>query len=236
MSTPITLEEVAAALPASLKRSVSQSMVDTLNTIASDPETTEYIRNNFVTYVSVLRDGKYKTEDYLSAVAYVSYKLMGDNNQDAWAKTFPGRHAALMQRGASPKEISAHVSAYNKGQLVNRILEQSLVPSWVLNQGIFQQAINQQAELMMTAQSEKVRSDAANSLLTHLKRPETLKAELSIEVTDNSGMNEMKRAMEIMARRQQELLQGGARLSEITDATIIEHEAQPNGAAQADPG
>ena len=64
------------------------------------------------------------------------------------------------------------MTSYNKNKLVNLILEQSMIPSWVLNQDMYQKALNVQCELMLTANSEKV-SDAANSILTHLKPPQS---------------------------------------------------------------
>jgi len=218
----LTTTDVASALPANLKSSVTQSLVDKLNAVTTDPMEAAYTRDNFISYTAVLKDGKFKTEDYLSAVTYVSLKLMGNSNQDAWAKTFPGRYATLVGRGATSKEISAHVSAYNKGKLVNLILEQSLVPTWVLNQDIYQQAINVQAELMATAFSEKVRCDAANSLLTHLKKPEGRDFQIGIEVKDNSGMNELKAALLEMAKTQRTMIEGGAGIKLITNATLIE--------------
>lgn len=221
----LTIDQVATALPANLKKSATQELVDTINQVASDPLIAEAIRDNFITYTGVLKDGKFKTEDYISAVTYVSFKLMGDTNKEAWCKTFPLRHAALVAKGAEEKVISAHVAAYSKGQLVNKILEQSLVPSWVLNADIYQKAINTQAELMVSAASEKVRSDAANSILTHLKRPEAVKGQLDINVNDSSGLNELKAVLGDLSRQQIEKMREGTPIKTITDSVIIEQKA-----------
>ena len=229
-ATPITLEQVTAALPANLKKAASPEIVDLLNNIAADPMVAEQVRENFVSYTAILKDGKYKTEDFIHAIAYVSYKMMGDSNLEAYCKTFPQRHAALVARGASGKDISAYVAGYNKGQLVNKVLEQCIVPSWVLNQDLFQKALNVQADLMINANSEKVRSDAANSLLTHLKKPEAIKGQLDINVNDSSGMNELKEAMRKLAETQRDQIAGGVPIKQITDSVIIENEDSSNGA------
>ena len=226
----LTLGEVQACLPANMKSAASQELVDNLNAIATDPLVAAQIRENFVSYAGVMRDGKFKTEDYLSAIQYVSFKLMGDSNKDAWARAFPQRFALLKARGASEKEISAHVAAYSKGKLVNAILEQSMVPTWVLNADLFQKALNVQADLMQNANSEKVRSDAANSILTHLKRPEAVKGQIDLNIKDSSGMNELKQVLGEMAVRQREMLEQGAPIRQITDARIIEGEVIENGA------
>lgn len=93
----------------------------------------EAIKDNFLSYTQVLSEGKFKTEDYLSAVMYVSFKLMGMTNQDAYARTFPARYRTLLNNGTSAKDISSYVSMYNKGRLVNLILEKSLIPTWVFD-------------------------------------------------------------------------------------------------------
>ena len=168
MNTHITKELVARALPGNLKSAATYQLADMINQISADPLIAEQIRDNFLSYASVLKEGKFKVEDYLNAVAYCSYKLMGDSNKDAYFKTFPQRYANLVAAGRTPKEISAYVSAYAKGQLVNKIMEQTLVPSWVLNQHMYQAALNTQFKLMTNEDvSPKVRSDAADSLLTH---------------------------------------------------------------------
>jgi hypothetical protein len=195
--------------------------VDRVNQCVSDPLIAEQIRDNFVSYTSVLKDGRFRTDDYLNAVMYVSFKLMGQTNHEAYMRTFPQRYADLLAKGTSSKDIAAYVVAYNKGKLVNLILEQSLVPVWVLNQDIYQRAINTQVDLMENSESDKVRCEAANSLLTHLKKPEALKAQLSVEVNDNSGMSELKDALQRMAQKQQELIQQGLTTREIAASPMV---------------
>lgn len=207
---PLTQDDVKRALPQHLRASVNQSMVDTLNAISVDPIIAENIRDNFIGYSAILKEGKFKTEDYIHAVAYVSYKIMGHTNEDAYARTFPVRYATLLSKGTSKKDISAYVSAFHRGKLVNLIMEQSVVPTWLVNQDMFQKALNVQADLMINANSEKVRTDAANSILTHLKKPET-KADFQINLnqTESSGMKEMRDMLGQLAQQQQKLIQQG---------------------------
>jgi hypothetical protein len=218
----LTKEIVERAVPANLKNAVTQSLVDQVNNAAADPLIAEQIRNNFVSYTGVLKDGKFKTEDYLNAVCYVSYKLMGDTNKDAYFKAFPQRYQALLQKGTSEKDISAYVSAYAKGKLVNLIMEQTLVPSWVLNQDLYQRALNVQADLMISAQSEKVRTDAANSILTHLTKPKEAGPLINIDARETSGMTELKDMLGKLAAQQLSLIQGGVTAKEIAAQRIID--------------
>ena len=223
MSIPLTKELVARALPGNLKAAATDALVDMINNISTDPLIADAIKENFLSYNSVLRDGKFKVEDYVNAVAYVSYKLMGDSNQDAYFKTFPQRYQTLLNAGRTPKEISSYVASYNKGQLVNKILEQTLVPSWVLNQNLYQQALNTQFEIMNDPDvSPKVRSDAADSLLTHLAKPKEAGPLINIDMTETSGMNELKDALVKMAKQQQDLIAAGMSTKAIAAQDIIE--------------
>lgn len=225
----LTVQQVATALPANLKGAATQQLVDQINNIVSDPLIAEQVRDNFMSYTNVLKDGKFKTEDYLHAVTYVSFKLMGLSNQDAYFRTFPARHAALVAKGTSSKDISAYVSAYNKGKLVNLILEQTLVPTWVLNQDIWQKAINTQADLMVNAQSELVRTTAANSILTHLAKPKAVGPLINLDMRESSGMNELRNVLTELAQKQRDLIASGtSSTKEIADQRIIEGEVVPN--------
>lgn len=225
----LTRDMVEKALPANLRSAATQAFTDQINNVVADPLIAEQVRNNFVSYSSVLRDGKFKTEDYLNAVVYVSHKLMGMSNQDAYARTFPQRYQALVAKGTSSKDISAYVAAYAKGKLVNGILEQSLVPSWVLNQDLYQKALNVQAELMLTANSEKVRCDAANSLLTHLTKPKEAGPLVSIDMTETNGIAELKGMLASLAQQQRQAIQGGVSPREIAAQKIIDVEPDPVG-------
>lgn len=222
----LTRQDVERALPPSLKSGVTDNLVQTINNIASDPLVAEQIRNNFVSYTAVLKEGKFKTEDYLHAVAYVSYKLMGYSNQDAYIRTFPQRYQALVAKGTTPKEITSYVHAYHRGKLVNLIMEQSLVPTWVLNQDLYQKALNVQAELMITANSEKVRSDAANSILTHLKKPENQNFQINMDMRETSGLNELKESLRNLAEKQRELIESGIETKLIAGSPLIEGECK----------
>lgn len=221
---PLTEDDVKRALPANLRASVTQTLVDTLNTLSSDPLAAENIRDNFVSYASILKEGRFKTEDYLHAVAYVSFKLMGYTNEDSYARTFPQRYSTLLAKGISKKDISAYVSAYHRGKLVNLIMEQSLVPTWVLNQDLFQRALNVQADLMLNANSEKVRTEAANSILTHLKKPEPKgDFQINLQTAESSGLADMRNMLEQLAGQQRAMIEQGAmKTIDVASARLVQ--------------
>lgn len=206
----LTIDQFKTALPDKVKKSVNQELIDQINTTLSDPELFESYRDNLLSYTKVMADGKFKINNYIDAVRYVSHKLMGCTNIEAYTKTFPDKYQRFVQQGVSSKDIASYVTAYNKSKLVNLIFEQTLIPSYVLNQDLYQKALNVQAELMTTANSEKVRCDAANSLLTHLKMPETQKVELDIGIKEDSSIAALRATTLELARQQRLMVESGA--------------------------
>ena len=225
----LTKRDVELAMPANLKTKVTDSLVNTLNNLHNDPETAALIRETYITYTHVLNTGTYKMEDYLNAVAYVSFKIMGLTNKDAYIKTFPKRYQDMVAAGRTDKEISAYITAYGKNKLVNNILEQVQIPVWLLNQENYQKAINAQVELMTTSTSDLVRTQAANSLLTHLKKPESKKIELDMGEKANDGINQLRDAVSALVVQQQKMINSGASTKAIIHTDIIDAEVIPNG-------
>ncbi len=218
--TVLDKTEVENAVPVHLRSQVTDELVGKLNAISSDPEVAEHIRSNFMSYTNVANEGRFTVEGYMNAVAYVSYKLMGYNNEEAYARTFPQRYASLRAAGRTAKEISSYVHAYNKGKLVNLIFEQTLIPSYVLNQSVYQEAIEKQADLMQNARSEMVRTQAANSILTHLKPPEKKEVDINIGIQETSGMIELREMLTTLAESQQLAIEQGVPTREIAHQSI----------------
>jgi hypothetical protein len=222
----LTTDMVKLALPATLRASVTQQLVDKINNFTNDPVVAENIRDNFLSYSKILSEGKFKTEDYLKAIAYVSFKHMGYSNQDAYFKTFPDRHAALMAKQANQKDIASYVSMYAKGKLVNLILEQSLIPVWLLNQDAYQRAINTQVEIMETSQSDMARTAAANSILTHLAKPKEAANTINLNLPDSSGMKELKGMLSELVHTQRKAIEQGVSPRDIAGQRIIDVDSE----------
>jgi len=210
------------ALPDKVKKSINQELIDQINTTLGDPEMYESYRDNLLSYTKVMADGRFKVQEYVNAVKYVSHKLMGATNIEAYSKTFPDKITRFAAQGVTAKDIASYVTAYNKSKLVNLIFEQTLIPSYVLNQDMYQRALNVQADLMVSAKSEKVRSDAANSLLTHLKMPETQKVELDVKVKEDGSISQLRQATMELARAQRLAMESGStNAQEVAHSRII---------------
>lgn len=212
----LSVEEFKQALPRQFRGNVSKEIVSKINSLlAGDDVLKQNYRDNLLSYGQVLRDGKFKLESYLNAVRYVSYKMMGLSNQDAYAKTFPDRMATMISQGTGADVIATYVHAFNKTKLVNMIFEQTLIPAYVLNADVFQKAINMQAVIMSDPKvAAKVRSDAANSLMTHLKPPETSKIQLDIGPRADGTIQDLKEVIAQLAANQKRLIESGVETAE----------------------
>ena len=223
MAHDITMEQFQKVLPAKVRKTINPVIIDGINKAISDPAMRENYRDNLLGYVNVMMDGRFKIQSYIDAVRYVSYKLMGDSNIKAYTKAFPDRYQAHVVSGTSDKDIASYITAYNKNKLVNLIFEQTLVPSHVLNADMYQKALNVQAALMTDDKiSPKVRSDAANSILTHLKRPETQQVELNIGIKEDQSIIDLRQAtLELVKKQKESLSLGALNAQEVAHSNIV---------------
>lgn len=218
----LTIDQFKQALPDKVKKSVNQELINSIITKLSDPDMYETYRENLIGYAAVMADGRFKLSNYIDAVKYVSHKLMGKTNVDAFSSTFPDKIQRWAQQGVAGKDQASYITAYNKSKLVNMIMEQTLIPTWVLNQDLYQKALNVQAELMVSASSEKVRSDAANSILTHLKQPETQKIQLDVTTKPDSSIDALRRTtLELVAQQREMIKAGLANAQEIAHSNVL---------------
>lgn len=185
----LTLQEVKNAVPARFNKAINQEFVDHLNAISKDPLEASHIKDNFITFGSVLDEGRFSISDYTNAIKYLTYLMLNHTKASAYSKTFPDRYARLTAGNKDARYISAYVSAYDSGKLVNELRKQTLVPVYIHNRPLLQRAINTQAEIMLdTNNSAFVRSTAATSLMNCLKEP-TEVAQLNIAVNNNVNDN-----------------------------------------------
>lgn len=217
----MTSEQFKSALPLQLRNAVTPEVMQAINQTLSCPESMELFKENLLSYASVLVEGRFKMTNYINAIKYVSFKLLGSTNISAYTKTFPDKVAGFKARGVTDKDISSYVSAYHKSKLVNLIMEQTLIPVHVLNAPLYQQAINTQASLMLYAKSEKVRCDAADSLMKQLKPPETKKVELDIGLQTDRTLDTLRATTMELVAQQKKLIRQGTPIKEIAEGALI---------------
>lgn len=219
----ITLEQLRDAVPKKSKNVITQDLLDDLNNMALDEQFRENYRDNLIGFASILTEGKYKITDYLNAVRYVGFRLMGNNKINSYMKAFPDRYDKFIATGASAKTIASYSTAYSKGELVNKILGQSMIPIHIMNQDILQSAINKQYAIMNNpAASYKVQSDAATSLMVNLRPPEAKEVKLEIDVKTHSYIDDLRESANAFANAQiEKIVEGTVTAEDVARADLV---------------
>ena len=218
----LALESVRKLVPKNQRTLITQEFLDKLEASVNDSLVAEQFKENFVTYLNVLSKGKYKMEDYINAVKYVSFKLLGYSNINAYIATFPERYERLKAEGQT--QIEAFVSMYNKNKLVMQIYEQTIVPSYVLNAPMHQQALNTLASMIV---DDDVRGmtkvKACEAILQYTKQPDVVKGELTIGIEQSDTINDLREITENLADTYKALLENkGMTLKDVAEANIID--------------
>ena len=219
----LSIDQFKRCLPSNLKGNVTDSIVERFNEVLNDPIAREAIADNLLGFTNVISQGKFKLESYLYAVKYVTYKAMGDTNIQAYRKTFPQRVQDLIDKGTPDKDINSMVSAYNKSKLVTLLFEAMMIPTYILNQDVFQEAINVQRKLMLDPTVKPlVRCQAAKALMDTLKPPEVKQMELAVSVKETDTVTELRKATTELAKAQIDALRKGGSLEAILNSKIVQ--------------
>ena len=211
----IKLSVLKQSVPKSMRPAVTQEMVDILNSCQGpeDEMFAESYRENFMSYIGVVRDGHISLKKYIDGVKYCSHKMLGATNIDAYMLTFPYKYQRLIDihtpKGLSVATIrdevmAPYVKAYTRGKIVNRIMEQTLIPSKILNAPYYQQALNVNVDLMMTAKSELVRMQAADSVMRETKMDTDVVIKMDVGVGTTDAIADMMSSLGEMAYKQRE--------------------------------
>ena len=204
----LTIEQLRMTMPKKLRHNITPEIIQFINATDGD-EFRGVFKDNLLGFMDVIQHGKFKMSDYVNAVKFVTHKLLGDTNSVAYSKVFPDRYKSLIDKNTPAKTISSFTSNYNKGVLVNKIMERTLIPVHILNMDVHQEAINVQAELMRGAKSETVRQKAAECLIMQLKAPEAAKIEIDVNYS-NDSIDELRATTRALAQQQLALIQSGA--------------------------
>lgn len=216
---------LSRVLPKGIGSVACDTITDMINSTAMGMDSVmgEHFRDNCITWIDTVKGTRYSARQFLDAVKYVTHRLSGDSQTRAYARTFPNRINRMEQDGISNTNLSSYVNSYNNSKLVADIYAQALIPTHIMYNDFFHKAILVQAEIMSNDKvSPKVRSDAANSLMQHLKTPESKKAELAIKLEDNDVISQLKDAMVGLAQAQVHNVQHGhSKVIDIAEAEII---------------
>lgn len=217
------IEAVKRLVPKNQRGMITPEFCDKVEKSVNDPVLAEQIKNNFISYLNVLSTGKFSMDEYLNAVKYVSFKLLNYTNRDAYAATFPDRWERMVKEGVEEKRMDAYVAMYNKSKLVVAIYEQTIVPTYVLNAPLHQEALNVLAKMIKDPSVRGMaKVKACEAILTHTKQPEIVKGELTIGLQENETIAELREVTEQLANTFRASIGKGKTLQDVAEAQIID--------------
>lgn len=225
----IDLNMIKKMLPKTMRSNVSEEFVDKLTGSCKDKEIAKAIVDNFITYSNVIKGGGYSLDEYMNAIRFISYKLLDFSVTDAYMATFPDRCEEYRKKGRE-NWIGNYASMYNRTKLVNQIFEQTMIPTYVLNAPLHQEAINTLAEMINDPKVKgMVKVKACEAILNYTKKPDTIKSEININVEHSNVIGELRDVTEQLAATLQKSLKSGERsLKEIADTSIMDAEIVEN--------
>lgn len=221
----LSVDVLRKLLPKRLANNVTEDIAVKLNEHIKDPMVAEQVNDNFLSYLDVLKEGKFSIDEYINAVKFVSYKLADYSNTEAFIATFPNRYKDLINKGTD-NIVSNYASMYNKTKLVNLIFERTLIPVHIINAPLHQEALNTLAGMIRDDNVKGlVKVKACETILNYTKKPEAVKGELNINVNQSSVIDELREVTEKLADKLKENLElGNTSLKDIAELDIIDAE------------
>lgn len=213
----LNLQELKDCMPSKMRNLVTESTLERVNAVADgNEELIALFRDNMINYETAVSEGKYTSQDYVNAIMFVTFKNLGYTDIDAYAKVFPDRYKEKLAKGYDRNRIAVDVSAYTHNKLVQTLINQMMIPVWLLNQPYVQRAINVQVDLMENSTSDLVRQKAAESLMNYLKKPEAAST-LEINIKQTSEMKIIEEKLTTIVGHQLEAIKQGAKLKDVID-------------------
>ena len=218
----ISYEELKQALPKQKRKLLTEPVYQELVKL-EDPNYD--LREDILTYIKVLEEGKYRLLDYFKAVKYVALKSMGHTNYDAYKIIFPDKCNRWLNEGVRLEDQHKYVNKWNKGKLVTEITKKAIIPTWITHQDYVHEAILVNVDLMRNARSEMVKQKAAIDLMTYLKQPEDNKMTLDVNINKSDSLVQLEDTLNRFAEEQLKAIESkNVSAKEIAEMDIIEVE------------
>ena len=183
----------------------------------------EYYRDLFVDSIGSIfsKNSRISLMEYAKACQFVSYRAAGDTKTAAYIKCFPEKVQRMQREGQPTGHLHKYADMYSNNKTVVEVFARSLVPSHLMYQDLYHKAIKVTADIMINEDvSPKVRAEAANNLMTHLKQPEI--AKLDIKVDGGSLVEQFIGGMRDLAEQQRKMIEVGQQTVSDISRTVFD--------------
>ena len=222
----MSLEEFRELMPAKKRKFINQDLLDMVHAAEHRGDFDGQFESKVISFSSVLTQGRYKTSDYIAAVEFVTYYLSGDEQHEAYIKTFPDRVKRRIMEGKSPVASGAP-SMYYTGQLVQAIMAQAQLGVRLKHYNKIDIAIEVLFDLATSSTStDRIKMESADKLLEKLKEDPTNKIEIEVGIKKDESGQALETKMLEMATQQQAMFKAGADLMSLQKINFVEGEEE----------
>ena len=224
----IDKEKLQRMLPKGSNHRVTDEIINMISSIEEDTGLfQDYMEESLLAQLPILATTKVDLDDYVNAIKYCNLK-QNMSNQKAWEIVFPHRVARLKKDGKYDS-ITAHVSMFNKRDVVVKIDAQMMISAHIQYAPMFHAAVKKQFQLMNgnsadgTPVSAHVQHLAAKELREIAEMPIDNTIELKIGQSDESKKSQglMITKMAEIAQNQRELLKQGYSIEEVQKLNLV---------------
>lgn len=220
-------EQLKRFLPKNKQHLATDNIVKLLQDPLDSSNIQEFIVENFISYTDLLKDSSaFGLKEYLNAIRFASHRMLGDTWLDCYKKTFPDRYDAHLAEGKSLDALRARADGFSRTKLVQSILSRGYIAPYILNQPLFQQALNTAANIMLDEDASAIaRVQAAKTVLEYTKAPEVQKLQMDIGIKASDELVQLEETMNKFANVIYEGIQSGKISSkEAIESKIIDME------------
>lgn len=223
--TELTLELIHSQMKPNQRQTVDENTLKEIHKLAEDPDYGEEFLHTYLDHLNIFKElpGRSHTQ-FLSAIKFFSLIEADHSLVDAYIKVFPERftqrNANTSQEQSGKELLRGEASRYNKSLLVSEIRRVATIPIQIIYRHVLHEAIMNQAELMRSAKSEMVRQKAGATLITELKPAEEQILSVKVEDGSKSAIEELRLAAEALAIAQQQSVNAGVPLNDISATKI----------------
>jgi hypothetical protein len=222
----ITAEQIKRLLPKGSSHQVADNVVEAINSVEDTVGLGQQEHNyKFLAHINVLKEGNWSVEQYNEALLFVTTSAYTKNNTEAWQIIKPLEYQRLMDQqesrkaeGKVPINIHAHVSEYNRSDLVVALRTRLALAPSVMLAPVRDEAFGVLTNIMRGIAapgpdgepqrvSPNIQMQAASKLVEALAPPEDNSLEIKLGMSDDAKSvqqnvaDQMRGISEMMAKQ-----------------------------------
>lgn len=179
----LSLEEARSFVPRKFRSQITENFLDQMEQVIGDGEQARCVRENFISYSKVLQDcgPNVGILDYLNAVRFITFKIMGYSIEESWRRVFPHKVEKLIKE-CKESHICKYSNIFNKSQIVNKIYSQTIIPSYILHHDMYEETLYTLNDMLNNGELRGMaKVKAAKTILKHTNPSKVTK----LKITDN---------------------------------------------------